>query len=58
MIDNDIKSLKLDEQMLFKACSGFNLAVVKELLTNKRLSANAINEERTSLLHVVKRTRI
>ena len=52
-IDNDMRSLKLDEQMLFRACAGHNLALVKELLSNRKLSANITNEERTSLLHVV-----
>ena len=39
--------------MLFKACTGFNLVLVRELLSGGKLSANVTNEERTSLLHVV-----
>lgn len=52
-MDKGMKRLKLEEKMLFRACAGYNLPLVRELLSSKKLSPNITDEERTSLLHVV-----
>ena len=45
--------MKPYERMLMRECAGCNITLVKEELENANGNANILDEDRTSLLHVV-----